>query len=98
MPDQPTLSGAWRATAAISGFAWLASLAGYIVYGLQSTGNPRYGTAIIIFMLAGLATFTFLRNLGKIISGDVDEPGPWEVRLAAVGLTLLAISWILLLS
>lgn len=98
MSYQPTLSGAWRATAAVTGLAWLASLAAFIVIGLQTSGNNRYGIAVVALMLSGLAVFTFLRNLGRIVSGEVvDEPGPWEVRLAAVALTLLAAAWILLM-
>ena len=97
MAYQPTLSGPWRATAAAAGLLWLASLAAFIVIGFQTSGNTRYGIAVVALMLSGLAVFTFLRNLGRVVSGEIDEPGPWEVRLAAVGLTLLAAAWILLL-
>ncbi len=95
MPDEVPLSSNWRMTAAVLGIGWLGSMVCFVVFTVGGTTHRLAGIGLILVMLAGLTTLALLRNLGKIISGELDDPGPWEVRLTAVSVVLMGTGWIL---
>lgn len=97
MSHTPTLSGNWRALAAVLGLAWLGSVIAFLVITIGGTTHRLAGVGFIMVMLAGLTVLALLRNLGKVIAEETSVPGPWEVRLAAASIALLLTGWALLL-
>lgn len=95
MPDASPLSTNWRMTAAVLGIGWLGSVICFLAFTVGGTTHRLAGVGLIMVMLAGLTLLTLLRNLGKVISGDIAAPGAWEVRLAAVTVVMVGTGWIL---
>lgn len=95
MSEESSLTGSWRMTAAVLGVGWVGSVICFLVFTVGGTTHRLAGVGLIMVMLAGLTTLTLLRNLGKVIAGDIDAPGPWEVRLAAASVVMMGTGWIL---
>ena len=95
MPDESPLSANWRMTAAVLGIGWLGSVISFLVFTVGGTTHRLAGVGLIMVMLAGLTTLSLLRNLGKVVSGEIDAPGVWEVRLTAASAVMIGTGWIL---
>lgn len=96
-PDapRPTLPASWRAIAVGLSLLWLGSMVAFLVISLGGYGNRLSGLAGILVMLASLIVLALLRNLGRTVSGELDAPGDWEVKLAVAGGLMLAAAWVL---
>lgn len=95
MSTDDDLNPNWRLTAAVLGLGWLGSVIAFLAFTIGGTTHRLAGVGLILVMLAGLTVLAFLRNLGKIITGEIERPGPWEVRLAAVSVVLIGTGWIM---
>lgn len=95
MPEESPLTASWRMTAAVLAIGWLGSVICFLVFTVGGTTHRLAGVGLIMVMLAGLTTLALLRNLGKVIAGEVDAPREWEVRLAAASVVLMGTGWIL---
>lgn len=95
MNDESSLSASWRMTAAVLGIGWLGSVISFLVFTVGGTPHRLAGIGLIMVMLAGLTTLALLRSLGKVVSGEIDAPGVWEVRLAAASIVMIGTGWIL---
>ena len=95
MSDEPTLTANWRMAAAVLGIGWLGSVISFLVFTVGGTTHRLAGIGLVMVMLGGLTVLALLRNLGKVVSGEIDAPGVWEVRLAAASAVLIGTGWIL---
>ncbi|GAB3298192.1 hypothetical protein EK0264_16700 [Epidermidibacterium keratini] len=91
---RPTLPASWRAIAIALSLLWLGSMVAFLVISLGGYGNRLSGLAGILVMLASLIVLALLRNLGRVVSGEIAEPGDWEVKLAIAGALMLIAAWL----
>ena len=98
MAHTPALPGNWRAIAAFLSLGWLGSVIAFLVFTIGGTTHRLAGVGMILVMLASLTVLALLRNLGKVISEEIEAPGDWEIKLAVVSALMIAAGWVVFLA